>query len=68
MGTQSVLTAGGLFTDEADAVRAEEVIPVGLMDESCTVLAFLVAVGPVVRLTRFPLAGTRKTGEGKNAF
>ena len=48
-----------LFTDEADAVRAEEVVPVGPVDEPCTVFSLIVAVGPVVRLARFPLPGTK---------
>lgn len=45
-----------MFTDEADAVSAVEIVPVSIVDEASTVLSFFMAVGPVVRLTRFPIS------------
>lgn len=51
----TVLTVRGTFTDETNAVSAVEIIPVGIMDKTSTVLAFFVAMGPVIRLARLPL-------------
>lgn len=50
-----LLTVRGTFTDETNAVSAVEIIPVSVMDEASTVLAFFVAVSPVIRLARLPL-------------
>lgn len=50
-----VLTVRGMFTDETNAVSAVEIIPVGIMDKPCAVLALFMSVGPVIRLARLPL-------------
>lgn len=52
---QKILTVRSPFTDEANAVSAVEIIPVGIMDKAGTVLAIFMAMGPVIRLARFPL-------------
>lgn len=51
----------GLFTDEADAVSAVEIVPVSLVDEAGTVLAVFVAVSPIIRLARLPLPESDNT-------
>lgn len=49
-----LLSVRGAFTDETDAVSAVEIVPVSIMDEAGTVLAFFMAMSPVIRLTRLP--------------
>lgn len=53
-----VLTVSGAFTDEADAVSAVKVVPVGIVNEAGTVLTVFVSMSPVVRLTWLPLPDT----------
>lgn len=68
---QKGLTIGSAFTDEADAVRAVEVVPVGVVDEAGAVLALFVAVGPVVGLAGFPIpesGDTKGTGSHPVTF
>lgn len=50
-----VLTVRGTFTDETDAVSAVEIVPVGIMDKTSTVLAIFMTMGPVIRLAGLPL-------------
>lgn len=52
---RKVLTVNGVFTDEPDAVSAVEIVPVSIVDEARAVLAFFMAMGPVVGLAGFPV-------------
>lgn len=49
-----------MFTDETNAVSAVEIIPVGIMDKASTILSIFMAMGPVIRLARFPLPDNNK--------
>lgn len=63
-GIQKGLTIDGAFTDEPDAVSAVEIIPVSVVDEASAVLAFFMAVGPVVGLAGFPVPERAATSTG----
>lgn len=68
---QRRLTISSAFTDEADAVSAEEVVPFSVVDEPGAVLAFFVAVGPVVGLAGLPVpesGDTKGTGSHPVTF
>lgn len=61
---QKVLTVNSAFTDEPNAVSAVEIVPVAVVDEASAVLAFFVAMFPVVGLAGFPVPERAATSTG----